>query len=147
MIRQFGAQVDGECDVFRRGSHPAAVTLPIVEPYPLAEPVSIHSRADLIDDPGTVAVGDDPWVFHSGRATPSIGVRRIDAGSLQPYPHLAVAGVGRGQFAADEDFVRGSLAVVPDCSHSCLLQACLGSQPTFSNFCSERMWSGRGVSG
>src|SRR5438270_8011207 len=96
MIRQFGDQVDGECDVFRRGSHPAAVTLPIVKPYPLAEPVLIHSRADLIDDPGTVAVGDDPWVFHSGRATPSIGVRRIDAGSLQLHPHLAVAGVGVG---------------------------------------------------
>src|SRR5207248_5439670 len=147
MIRQFGDQVDGECDVFRRGSHPAAVTLPIVEPYPLAELVLIHSRPHLIDDPGTVAVDDDSWVFHGGRATPSISVRRIDAGSLQLHPHLAVAGVGRGQFAADQDFVRRSLSVVPDCAYSCLPQACLGSQPTFSNFCSERMWSGRGVSG
>jgi hypothetical protein len=74
MIGQFGDQVDGECDVFRRGSHPAAVALPVVKPYPLAEPVSVHSRPDLIDDSGAVAVGDHPWVFHGGRAAPPIGV-------------------------------------------------------------------------
>src|ERR1700756_960954 len=100
--------------------HPAAVTLPVVEPYPLAEPALIHSRSDLIDDPGTVAVGDDPGVFHGRRAAPSIGVRRIDAGSLQLYPHLAVAGVGRGQSAEAQDFVRRSLSIVPDCAHGCL---------------------------
>src|SRR5205823_9550410 len=102
MIGQFADQVGGKRDAFSRGSHPAAVTLPVVEPYPLAEPALIYSRPDLIDDPGTVAVGDDPGVFHGRRAAPSIGVRRIDAGSLQLYPHLAVAGVGRGQFAADQ---------------------------------------------
>src|SRR2546423_11771937 len=104
MIRQFGDQVDGQCDVFRRGSHPAAVTLPIVEPYPLAEPALIHSRPDLIDDPGTVAVGDDPWVFHSGRSTPSIGYRRIDAGCFHLHPHLAVSPVWLGSLSVDKRF-------------------------------------------
>jgi len=98
--------------------HPTAVALPVVEPYPLAEPLLVHSRSHLIDDPGTVAVGDDPWVFHGGRAAPSIGVRRVDAGRLQLHPHLAVAGVRRGQFAADQDFLRRSLPVVPNCAHS-----------------------------
>src|SRR5205823_8031128 len=146
MIRQFGDQVDGECDVFRRGSHPAAVTLPIVEPYPLAEPVLIHSRADLIDDPGTVAVGDDPWVFHSGQATPSIGVRRIDAGSLaSPAPRRG----RRWAWAVRRrPGLRPPLPVGRTRLRAWLSPlTLLGSQPTFSNFCNERIRSGRGVSG
>ena len=117
VVGEFGHQIDRERDVFRRGALPAAVALAVVEPDALAEPALGHAGADLIDDPGAVAVGDDARILHRRRAAPPIGVGRIDAGRLQPHPHLAVAGLRRRQFAADEDLVGRTLPVVPDGAH------------------------------
>ena len=80
----------------------------------------LYAKPDLIDDPRTIAVGDDPRVFHRRRTTPPVGVRRVDTRRLQLYPHLAVPGLGCRELAADQNFLRRSLAVIPHRSH-CLL--------------------------
>src|SRR5258708_4734986 len=117
MIGKLGHQIDGERDVLRRGSHPAAVALAVVEPDAFAGPTLGHAGTNLIDHARAVDIGYDSRIFHRRRAAPSIGVRRVDAGRFQPHADLTVTGLGRRQFAAHEDVVRSSLPVVPNRAH------------------------------
>src|SRR5256714_12405702 len=54
VVGEFGHQIMGECDVFRRGSLPPAVALTVVEPDALAKPTLGHARTDLVDHPRAV---------------------------------------------------------------------------------------------
>jgi hypothetical protein len=117
VVGEFGHQIMGECDVFRRGSLPAAVALTVVEPDALAKPTLGHARTDLVDHPRAVTVRHDAGILHRRRTPSPIRVRRVDAGGFEPHAHLPVTGLGGRQLAADQNLVSRSLPVVPNRAH------------------------------
>ena len=120
MVGQRRHQVGVERDVFRRGAHPAAVALAVVEPDALADPAVRHAGAHPVDRPRPIAVRDHTRVLGGDRAGAAIGVGGVDPGGLQPHPHFPGAGFGGWQLAGDDDLARRSLPVVPDCPHRAL---------------------------
>jgi hypothetical protein len=77
VIGQFGNEVDVEGDIFRRGAHPAAVALTVIQPDALAHPRVRDQFADLVDDARAVAVRDDPGILEGNRAPPTVGIGRV----------------------------------------------------------------------
>ena len=57
LLRQGRYEIDREGDVLGGRSTPAAIALPIIQPYAPAEPNAIYPCTHLIDDPGAVTVG------------------------------------------------------------------------------------------
>ena len=118
MRGQFGHQIDVERDVFRRGAHPPSIALSVVKPHALSDPVLRHHRTDAIHHAGAVAAGHDAWILHRGcGATPTIGIRRVDPGGLEPNANFVAARLGRRQFTAHQNLTCGALSVVPDGAH------------------------------
>ena len=87
----------GQRDIFGRGAEGAAVALAVEQPDALAELEPRHAVADLIDDPGAVAVGNHARIFHRAIAAGAAAdIGGIDAGRLQPNPDLAGPATGVG---------------------------------------------------
>ncbi len=105
-------------DIFRSGPEGAAIALAVEQPDALARFEPSHALADLVDDPGAIAVGDYAWVVHRPvAAATATDVGGIDAGRLQPDPDLARSGLRRRHLAVTQDLARGARALVPDRLH------------------------------
>src|SRR3978361_228251 len=80
----------GERDVFGRGAEGAAIALAVEQPDPLADLQPCNTVADLIDNPGAVAVRNHARIFYSAiaaAAAADIGggcARRHPAGAQPP---------------------------------------------------------------
>ena len=108
----------GQRDVFGRGAEGAAVALAVEQPDPLADAKPRDAVADLIDDPGAVAVGDHAGIFHRAIAAGAAAdIGRVDAGGFQPDPDFARAGHRRRHVAKAQHIGRGARALVPDRLH------------------------------
>ena len=102
----------GKRDIFRRGAEGAAVALAVEQPDPLPEAEPRHAVADLIDDPGAVAVGDHARKFHRAiAAAAAADIGGIDAGGFQANPDFARAGHRRRHLAKRQHVRRRAASV------------------------------------
>ena len=119
LVRQWRRQMLGKRDIFRRGAEGAAVALAVEQPDPLPGLQVRDAVADLIDDPGAVAVRDHARIFHRPIGTAAAAdIGRIDAGSLEPNADLAWSGHRRRHLAERQHVRRRSSSLVPDRLHS-----------------------------
>src|SRR5450756_1224954 len=108
----------GERDIFSRGAEGAAVALAVIEPDPLAGVKPRHAVADLIDNPGAIAVGNHAGKFYRAIAAGAAAdIGGIDAGRFQPDPDFARAGHWRRHLAINKHIGRSAGSLVPDGLH------------------------------
>ena len=111
-------QMFGQRNVFGRGAEGAAVALAVEQPDPLPDAEPRDAVADLVDDPGAIAVGDHARKFHRAIAAGAAAdIGRIDAGGLQPDADFARAGHRRRHVAIGQHIGCGARALVPDRLH------------------------------
>src|SRR3984957_7239025 len=109
----------GKRNIFGRGAEGPAVALAVEQPDALADAEPRDTFAQLVDDPGAVAVGDHALIFHRAIAAgAAAGIGGIDAGGLQPDPDFAGPGHWRRHVAKAQHTGRGAGSLVPDRLHS-----------------------------
>ena len=106
----------------RRGSE-RAVRLSAVHPYPLADPPGVHTIADGVDHPCSVAVRDHPRERHlrPQPAAPLLRIPRVDPRPNEADTDLARGRLGRRELTDLEHLARASLPLVPGRKHDLLL--------------------------
>ena len=118
IVRQRRHQMFGERNIFSRGAEGAAVALAVEQPDPLADLQARDAVADLVDDPGAVAVRNHARIFHRAiAAAAAADIGGIDAGRLQPHADFARAGHRRRHLAIGQHLGRGARSLVPDRLH------------------------------
>jgi len=118
IIRQWRHQMFGQCDVFGRGAEGAAVALAVEQPDPLTNAKPGNAVAELIDDPGAVAVRYHTREFHRAIAAGAAAdIGRVDAGGLQPDPDFARAGRRRRHVAKAQHVRCCAGSLIPDSLH------------------------------
>jgi hypothetical protein len=126
-------QVDGQRvrqDRGLSGGPERTVRLRSIHPHPPANPSRVHTGADRVDDPGPVAVRDDPRIrHHRTEPTPALlDIARVHPRDSQPHPNLPGRWL-RQRHNPDLQHLRGrSLPVVPSCSHAHILPVVLSAR-------------------
>src|SRR5262245_7816325 len=109
----------GQRNIFRRRAKRAAIALAVEQPDALTEFQPRHAVADLVDNPGAVAVRDHARIFHRTiAAAAAADIGGLDAGSFQADTHFAGARNRRRHLTIGENLRRRPRALVPGRSHS-----------------------------
>ena len=96
-----------------------ALTLPILEPNPIADRVACDPIAERLHDARTVTLRDDERIdfLVASESAPHAFIRWIDAGCENPDQYFAGAGIRHWFFAQDQDIQGSALAFAPEGAH------------------------------